>query len=979
MNTKRILSMVLAIILTVSLFAGITGTAYADDSQVITHTVSSGQYLQKICKSYGLTYDSCKKAIMLLNGFTSNTQLNRIYPGQVIKLPASDAIASTVRSEVVIGNSSSSSGSSTTPTTSNGDSVAYYLVQHTVKSGETLAGICNSLGSSYSQYANTILTINGISSVTHVYAGKTIYIPVTSKPTTGTYYSVVAHKVVSGETTTAICNTYGMNYSNNRTLVNGLNDGYNLNSIKVGQTIYVPTTKTISSSGGSGSSSSTTTGYAITIASSGTGTAYATVNGATVTTAAKDAKVVINATTATSSVLKIEKVQRADTKALISFDEANDSFTMPNCAVIVTVSFTQGKAINKQVSGEGSFETYVNDTVASFTAPGKTVTVKTSPDSGYVTESVTVSGAVVKKVANNTYTFTMPNSAANVVVKFKAATYYEVTVNYDSVGKTTTTLGSAIAQVDGVKVTKVAESAVVVVKGSPITGYIIDKVQYVYGSTTKNATKISDNEWSFEMPASKTDIVVVFGRNDRYNINTVLVDTYGYASYKVKDDNGNLVDTNSAKAGESVYATVSSQEWWNVTLDSISYANGTATVPFEKPSATCPYYKFTMPAASVTVYTKAVEDDVNRFYVCHDPGAAFETFKVSGGVDYACLRFAQGETVKLVATVPTGKTVQFYMSDGTKYNAMAAGNSITFTMPGYNVGIKAEVVSATAATISAVAPSDKGALKVYSSGTEVANSVSGSTGKVYSGNTVTFAITCASDDYQLSAVTVSKNGGTPEDITDTYNKGFVIDAVSTYEFAAVFKAADEYDITKSITGLKNESTATVSITENGNNVTSAKAGKTITVSASTTESGKRLGSITVNGVDKKISSGSCTFEMPGEKANVVVTFIADTYTVHTPNETTGIVRTLITKDVNYSDLSSSQKNATNQPLQNVENGSTVRMYIQVVQAATFTHVYVDGTEAFAITAADGAQYYDGYGYWIYFTVTGDTTPQITVS
>ena len=142
MKNKRFLSMVMAIVLAVSLFAGISVTASATDG-VLDYSVKSGDYLFKICRNQGLDYYSCKNAIMVLNGFTTETQLNRIYVGQNIKLPASNAVAATVTTTTVTTTTVGGSTVSTTTTTSTagGDTVAFYLVPHTVLSGETLYSI----------------------------------------------------------------------------------------------------------------------------------------------------------------------------------------------------------------------------------------------------------------------------------------------------------------------------------------------------------------------------------------------------------------------------------------------------------------------------------------------------------------------------------------------------------------------------------------------------------------------------------------------------------------------------------------------------------------------------------------------------------------------------------------------------------------------------------------------------------------------
>ena len=55
--------------------------------------------------------------------------------------------------------------------------------------------------------------------------------------TAGKCYTV---SVSSGETITSICNSYGTSYSNNATLVNGLNGKTNMNRILVNQSVYIP-------------------------------------------------------------------------------------------------------------------------------------------------------------------------------------------------------------------------------------------------------------------------------------------------------------------------------------------------------------------------------------------------------------------------------------------------------------------------------------------------------------------------------------------------------------------------------------------------------------------------------------------------------------------------------------------------------------------------------------------------------------------
>ena len=76
MKTNRFISLLLCVVMIMSLFTGLAGSASADD--IITHEVQSGEILMKICEKYGLNYYNSKNAIMQLNGFTSEAQLARL-------------------------------------------------------------------------------------------------------------------------------------------------------------------------------------------------------------------------------------------------------------------------------------------------------------------------------------------------------------------------------------------------------------------------------------------------------------------------------------------------------------------------------------------------------------------------------------------------------------------------------------------------------------------------------------------------------------------------------------------------------------------------------------------------------------------------------------------------------------------------------------------------------------------------------------
>ena len=204
MKFKRFLSMLLCLCLVSALFTGFVGTASADDN-VITHTVANGEYLFKICKIHGLDYYQCKNAIMQLNGFKSEAQMNNLSVGQQLKLPASNALAASVTASTTTSVSTSTTVGGVTTTTivtssaagttgvATAASASFYLASYVVKSGDTLNKICNSLGTNYYTYSSMILAMNGIKNETSIWAGKTLLIPVSTAPASG--YAVIAHTV----------------------------------------------------------------------------------------------------------------------------------------------------------------------------------------------------------------------------------------------------------------------------------------------------------------------------------------------------------------------------------------------------------------------------------------------------------------------------------------------------------------------------------------------------------------------------------------------------------------------------------------------------------------------------------------------------------------------------------------------------------------------------------------------------------------
>ena len=214
---KRLISILLTVLMVMSLFTGMSVSAYADDaidsSYYKEYTLVQGDYVLRICQKLGINYYTCKEAIMALNNITSESGFRYLSVGKTIKIPVSDAAAVAIMSAKTGTTTGTATGTTTTGTTT-GASVAYYLIPYTMQRGETVLSVCNSLGINFTNNASLIQTVNGIKSWNNVKAGDTVLLPVTKTPAVGTTcYAVTAHKVASGETTYAICQKYGINYN----------------------------------------------------------------------------------------------------------------------------------------------------------------------------------------------------------------------------------------------------------------------------------------------------------------------------------------------------------------------------------------------------------------------------------------------------------------------------------------------------------------------------------------------------------------------------------------------------------------------------------------------------------------------------------------------------------------------------------------------------------------------------------------------
>ena len=223
-----------------------TKTATTSESyySLLSHTLVAGETPAALCQSYGIDYNANYKLLAALNN-----NLNVFMAGQQFILPlyVTPAGAATPTPAPSAGTSTAPTatpkpGTTPAPTANvpSGDTVSYYLAQHTLQYGETVSGVCAALGVDFSSNDATIRKINNIANYNYMMPGKVILIPTKTVPGSGSYYKIMAHKIVSGDTLYALCVSYGLDYYAYSKLISLLNPNAAYYNLLPGNILYMP-------------------------------------------------------------------------------------------------------------------------------------------------------------------------------------------------------------------------------------------------------------------------------------------------------------------------------------------------------------------------------------------------------------------------------------------------------------------------------------------------------------------------------------------------------------------------------------------------------------------------------------------------------------------------------------------------------------------------------------------------------------------
>ena len=643
---KRIISALLTVLMVMSLFTGLSVSAYADDEnpQVVEYTLKSGDYVLKLCQAQGINYFTCKDAIIKLNGLKSENDFRFLAVGRVIKLPATDAAALSIIASGSTGSTGSTGSSGATAGTvsaaKGSDSVAYYLIPYTIQRGETVAGICNSLGISFSNYADQIMKLNNISSWNKVAAGKTLLLPSPKAPAVGTTcYQVIAHKIASGETAYTMSASYGIDYGQNTKLLQALNNTSNLAKVKAGSTFYIPVATTITatgsgSTGGTGDAGNTgsngNTGNTGDTGNSGNNnsgnnsstkkysitpninTAYGTmtfyVNNATVSSAAAGDKVTVDVNTTDGKAISGLVVKHADGSADVKLE--GNTFIMPGCNVRVDAEIQSGYDINIESNYPTITAATVGGVSVSSASQGANVKI-VSTDPGYMVDSATVYYTTwlgIKKFVsvNDAMCFIMPTDDITIKATLKAVPTYNF-YRDDCLN------GSFDLQVNGFSASKAAKGAQVTIVWKAVDGYTLTSINVTDAATEKKTISVLNN--SFTMPGYDVKVTLKFGKTD----NAIVINAAPggkLEAYKYSKDSDKLILTEKiteALTGESIFVKGTPDkdqgytDDFNITVTRNADGN---LVNLKKDSAATGTggdavnvkgYTFTMPAGGVTI------------------------------------------------------------------------------------------------------------------------------------------------------------------------------------------------------------------------------------------------------------------------------------------------------------------------------------------------------------------------------------------
>ncbi len=319
-------------------------------SYLISHTLKSGETVYSVCNSYGIKFDA--NVVSKLNNITNYTGLK---VGQVLLLPSANPPASgnyykVLAHKVVSGDTMVKiCGANGIEYGKNADLIKALNNKNdmaNIKVGETVyVPVPASAGSGVVPAAGTTV-VPGTGTATGTTGGTTA--PATTTPT-------IQYTVKAGDTVAKICQTLGIDFYKNYAWITATNNIKDYSKIYVGQVLTLPAPGTVAAggtapaNGGSGTTTPTggstvptgtvtpTSGGAYSLHTSSNGTYVLQVGGSVVNTASQGQTVTIVPIPDygyTLESISVTKTGAADRVAV-----SNNSFVMPAYPVSIVVTF----------------------------------------------------------------------------------------------------------------------------------------------------------------------------------------------------------------------------------------------------------------------------------------------------------------------------------------------------------------------------------------------------------------------------------------------------------------------------------------------------------------------------------------------------------------------------------------------------------------------------------------------------------------
>ena len=365
------------------------------------------------------------------------------------------------------------------------------------------------------------------------------------------------------------------------------------------------------------------------------------------------------------------------------------TFNMPNNDVTLYVNFKKAEtpdeptgttySISRITSTNGTFVVNANKADA-----GETVTITTSPNSGYKVSRVSVTGATATKFADNVYTFTMPAQNVTVSVTFERGDYTVTLTNYTyddgriSLSSGTTTTG------------RYAEGERVYIYAYPDRDFYVRSLTITRTDNRQTVnyyeSSSSDDVFYFDMPASDVTVRAYF-TDGVYEIAT---DIDGSGRLTITGEDGNVTDV--AEEGEEIRITASPSNNYRLGDLYVTYTDSDDEDQVIYPeveyknNGNVDYYWFEMPEYDVEIYADFGEGDYVAWIDRSDMKNG--TIRVSPNVA------DEDDTVSIYVTPDTGYQLDELIvedEDGhdVTTSSLASGTRYTFRMPDSDVTVTA--------------------------------------------------------------------------------------------------------------------------------------------------------------------------------------------------------------------------------------------------------------------------------------------------